>query len=207
MQDSRDYHLGELKAALDPKHPGHILPPPLPPAARVLDVGCGLGQSLIAAYGDRVSFGVDIDMDALILGKTLSQRTRLVNSTAEALPFRSDQFDLVFARVSLPYTNIVASLREVRRVLKTGGRFWVTLHPFGIAWEQAKNGSYKSKIYFPYILLNSLLFHLFERQFPFLGRYESFQTERGIRRALERSGFDQVQIERIRHFLVTARAR
>jgi len=200
-----EYNLGELKIALNPDDPRRILPPPLPPTARVLDVGCGSGQSLIAAYADRTSFGVDIDLHALRLGKTLSERTCLVNSSAEALPFRNNQFDLVFARVSLPYTDIAASLREIRRVLKPNGKVWMTLHPFGVTWKQAKTSNYKGKIYFAYILLNSLLFHLFQWQFSFLGRkYESFQTERGIRRALERNGFDNVQIERTRHFLVTA---
>ncbi len=205
MNNSTEYNLGELKIALNRDDPRHILPPPLPLSARVLDVGCGSGQSLIAAYPDRISFGVDIDLDALRLGKTLSNRTCLVNSAAEALPFRNNQFDLVFARVSLPYTNITASLREIRRVLKPNGTVWMTLHPFAIAWEQAKRSSYKGKIYFAYVLLNSLIFHLFQRQFSFLGRFESFQTEEGIRRALMRNGFDRIQIEQGRHFLVTAR--
>ena len=207
MNNSTEYHLAELKIALNPDDPRHILPPPLPPTARVLDVGCGSGQSLVAAYADRTSFGVDVDLDALKLGKTLSERTCLVNSAAEALPFKDNQFDLVFARVSLPYTNIAASLREIRRVLKANGRVWLTLHPLGIPWKQAKTSSYKGKVYFVYVLLNSLLFHLFQRQFSFLGRYESFQTERGIRLALLRNGFDNVEIERSRHFLVTARVR
>jgi ubiquinone/menaquinone biosynthesis C-methylase UbiE len=207
VNNSAEYNLGELKIALNRNDPRHILPPPLPLSARVLDVGCGSGQSLIAAYPDRTTFGVDIDLDALRLGKTLSERTCLVNSSAEALPFQSNQFDLVFARVSLPYTNIPASLREMRRVLKANGTVWMTLHPFAIPWEQAKRSGYKGKIYFAYVLLNSLLFHLFQRQFSFLGRYESFQTEEGIRRALVQSGFSSVQIEQGRHFLVTARIR
>jgi ubiquinone/menaquinone biosynthesis C-methylase UbiE len=208
VKDSGAYNLAELKIALNPDDPGHILPPALPPTARVLDVGCGSGQSLIAVYPDRISFGVDIDLDALKLGKTLSERTCLVNAAAEALPFKNNQFDLVFARVSLPYTNIPASLREIRRVLKANGRVWLTLHPLGVPWKQAKTSGYKGKVYFAYILLNSLFFHLFQRQFSFLGRrYESFQTGRGIRRALVRNGFDNVQIERRRHFLVTAQLR
>ena len=208
MRDSREYNLGELKIALNPDDPKHILPPALPPAARVLDVGCGSGQSLIAAYADRTSFGVDIDLDALKVGKTLSTRTCLINSAAEALPFKNNQFDLVFARVSLPYTNISASLREIHRVLKPNGRVWLTLHPFGIPWKQVRRSNYKGKVHFVYILLNSFFFHLVQWQFSFLGRgYESFQTERGIRRALVRNGFDGVQIVRTQHFLVTAQVR
>jgi ubiquinone/menaquinone biosynthesis C-methylase UbiE len=210
MSDTRKYHLRELEIALNRDDPDHDLPPTLPPTARVLDVGCGAGQTLVAAYPDRLSFGIDADFDALELGKTLSNRTCLVNAVAEALPFQSEQFDFVVARVSLPYTNIPVSLREMRRVLITGGRIWVTLHCFAIPWSQVKTSNYKGKIHFAYILLNSLLFHIFQRQFPFFGRkYESFQTVTGIKRALAKNGFEEVEVEvaRAKHLLVTARAR
>src|ERR1051325_3965897 len=117
-----DYNIAELRIALDPKHPNHILPPSLPASAKVLDIGCGAGQSLMAAYPDRVSFGIDISFAALKLGKSMSDRIRLVNGGAEALPFQGASFDFVFARVSLPYTNIAAALREVHRVVKADGR-------------------------------------------------------------------------------------
>jgi hypothetical protein len=45
---------------------------------------------------------------------------------------------VVITRVSLPYTNINTSLMKVRRVLRKGGKLWMTLHP----------------IFFAYILLN-----------------------------------------------------
>jgi ubiquinone/menaquinone biosynthesis C-methylase UbiE len=209
MNGARDYHLAELKIASDPNHPDHDLPPPMPPTAKILDVGCGAGQTLVAAYPDRLSFGIDVDFEALQLGRTLSDRTCLVNGAAEALPFRSGQFDLVIARVSLPYTNIPASLREVRRVLGTGGRIWLTLHPFAIPWSQVKRSNYRGKIYFLYVLLNSFWFHLFQRQFSIFGRkYESFQTVRGMKRALAKSGFQDVEVEvaRANRLRMTARA-
>lgn len=203
---SDEYHLGELKAALDPKTPRHLLPPALPPSARVLDVGCGAGQSLIASYQDRISFGIDVDLNALKLGSSLTDRVRFANGSAEALPFRSGEFDLVVARVSLPYTNIRVSLGEINRVLRRGGRIWLTLHPFAIAWSQARAGNYKGKIFFAYIVLNSLALHAAQRQFSFLNKFESFQTERGMRKALEQSGFGDISVTRDGHFLVTARA-
>jgi len=201
-----DYNLDELKIATDPAHPKHILPPRLPPSSRVLDIGCGAGQSLIAVYQDRVSFGVDIDLHALGLGRSLTDRIRFVNGRAEALPFKSGQFDLVFARVSLPYTNIPISLREIHRVLKKGGMVWLTLHPFAIPWRQVQTSNYRGKLFFAYIVLNSLCLHLFHWQFSFLGRHESFQTKRGIRRALEQNAFEDVSVTQGEHFLVTARA-
>jgi ubiquinone/menaquinone biosynthesis C-methylase UbiE len=203
---SQEYHLGEFQLAQDPTNPRHILPPPLPAGLRVLDVGCGAGQSLIAAYPDRLSFGVDVDFEALKLGRSLTERVAFANAAAEALPYASGQFDFVTARVSLPYTNLSRSLREMRRVLKKGGGVWMTLHPLSIPWSQAKVANVKGRIFFAYVVLNSLLFHFVQRQFPFLGRYESFQTGRGMRRALEKNGFRDISITQGRHFVVTARA-
>jgi ubiquinone/menaquinone biosynthesis C-methylase UbiE len=203
---SEQYHLGELKIAQDPSHPAHILPPSVPAGSRVLDVGCGAGQTLIAVYPHQLTFGIDIDLSALRLGRTLTNHVYFACSRAEVLPFRPGEFDLVTARVSLAYTDIRKSLREIRRVLKPGGLLWMTLHPFAIPWAQAKTSNWKGKLFFAYILLNSALFHLTQWQFPFLGKYESFQTEGGIRRALQRCGFSDVAIKQDRHFLVTARA-
>jgi hypothetical protein len=81
----------------------------------------------------------------------------------------------------------------------------MTLHTVAIPWERAKAGGWKGKPFFAYILLNSALFHLLQLQFSYFGTYESFQTRRGIKRALERYGFSNIVIERGQHFLVTAR--
>lgn len=203
---SQSYHRAELKIALDPSHPAHVLPPPLPRSQKVLDIGCGAGQTLIAAYPDQVSVGLDVDFDALQLGRSLTDHVRFVCGKAESLPYPNAQFDMVIARVSLPYTNISNSLREIHRVLRKDGALWMTLHSVSIPWNQTKSSNYKRWIFFAYILLNSSLFHLFQKQFPFLGRYESFQTERGISKALIKSGFRGISIHRRRHFVVTARS-
>jgi ubiquinone/menaquinone biosynthesis C-methylase UbiE len=204
---SEYYHRAEIKIALDPCHPAHILPPPLPRSERVLDIGCGAGGTLIAAYSDRVSFGLDIDLDALRLGRSFTDHVCFVCGKAESLPWLNGQFDMVIARVSLPFTNISTSLKEIHRVLRKGGQLWIALHPFSIPWRKAESSNnYKGWIFFAYIVLNSVLFHFTLKQFPFLGRYESFQTERGISQALIKNGFQRISIERNKFFLVTARS-
>ena len=201
------YSLNELQIALDPSNPNHSLPPAMPAWAKVLDVGCGAGQSLMARCDDRVSFGIDIDLAALQMGRSLTNRICFTNGKAEALPYKDAVFDFVYARVSLPYTNIPASVKEMRRVLKAGGQTWLALHPFSFSWKQALQSNYKGRIFFLYIVLNSLFLHYCHRQWPFMGRYESFQTETGIRRILEANGFGDVSVKRGgRQFLVTARA-
>ena len=130
---------------------------------------------------------------------------RFVCGQAEALPYRAGEFDLAVARVTLAYTDIGTSLREIHRVLRPGAMVWMTLHSFSLCWEQAKRSNVKVWIFFGYIVLNGVSFHLFQRQFALLGRQESFQTDEGMRRALGRAGFREIQIQRGRHFLITAR--
>ena len=204
---SLTYHEDELAIARDASHPSHVLPPALPQSAYVLDVGCGAGQTLIAAYPEHLSFGLDRDYEALTLGRSWTPYVRFVCSNAEAIPFRAGVFDAVVARVSLAYTDLSRSLPEIRRVLKEGGLLWIVLHPPAIPWQTARDGGWKAWLFFVYISANSLLFHAFGRMFPFFGRrYESFQTSGGVERALCKSGFVNVQIERGRHFVVTAHA-
>jgi len=202
---SIDYHLEELKIARDPTHPRHLLPPLLPPSRKVLDIGCGAGQTLMTAYPDRFTYGLDVDFEALKLGRSLTDRVFFACARAEALPYPDGHFDAVIARGCLPYTNIHASLKEIHRVLRPGGTLWMTLCLFSVPWKQAQRANWKGRIYFLYIVLNSLHFHFFQNQFSFFGRRESFQTARGITRALRRHGFDRVTIQRGAHFVVTAR--
>ncbi len=154
---SEAYHLGELRIAQDPLHPSHILPPPVPAGTRVLDVGCGAGQTLTVAYPQLETFGIDVDLDALLLGERIAPNVRFTSGRAEQLPFADAQFDLVIARVSLAYTNIRQSLSEINRVLTPGGRLWITLHSFSVPWASAKTSNWKGKIFFAYIVLNSLV--------------------------------------------------
>lgn len=199
------YHLAELRIALDRSHPAHELPPPMPPSARILDVGCGAGQTLIAAYPNGTAFGVDVDLNALRLGRTLTQSVQFTCGQAEALPFAGDQFDLVAARVSLAYTDIPRSLAEIHRVLRPDGMVWMTLHPLSLCWRQARQANWKGFLQFLYVLTNGICFHILQKQFRLAGRQESFQTEGGITRALCRAGFHDIRIQREKRFVVTAR--
>ena len=204
---SRSYHEGELEIAQNSTHPAHILPPDLPPGATVLDIGCGAGQTLIAAYPGRRTVGLDLDIEALQLGQSWTSDVQFICSSAERLPFADQTFDAVIARVSLAYTDLSRSLSEARRVLKETGLLWMVLHPPSIPLKTARQGGGKAWVFFLYISLNSLLFHLSGRMVPFLGRYESFQTVGGITRALERNRFTDITISQGRHFVVAARSR
>jgi SAM-dependent methyltransferase len=102
----------------------------LPEDARVLDVGCGSGWAtrLMAgiAKGGKV-VGIDIADEMIRLAAESSVNFPNVEfkvASAESLPFSSAEFTHAFSMESLYYyTNMVAALREIHRVLEDGGIF------------------------------------------------------------------------------------
>lgn len=214
--DKRKYHLAELDIALSPSDPRRILPDIPRTCHRILDVGCGAGQSLIALNlpPSVAAVGIDSDADAIRLGHELHPSLRLVWGAAEALPFQNQSLDFVFSRVALPYMNIPLALREMARVLVPSGGIWLTLHPLTMTFEQLRDAlcgfNPKSTLFQIYVLLNGLYFYITAKTFYWPScdrRYESFQTSRGMRRALQVAGFVDVEIRKGRHYVITARKR
>jgi ubiquinone/menaquinone biosynthesis C-methylase UbiE len=93
----------------------------------VLEVGCGAGVDLARfARGGAKATGVDIAASAIELANTNFQQqgleVELRVANGEALPFRDDTFDLVYAHGVVQYTADPGRLvNEVHRVLKPGG--------------------------------------------------------------------------------------
>lgn len=125
------YHLDEYRWQKGRKGLDGILDPSaLGPNLRVLDVGCGAGQTLRRLEPDRPAelYGIDIDPTALALGARLTHdeaiNLTVVAGAATALPFANDSFDLVLTRVALNYMNQRAALAEMTRVTRPGGKIF-----------------------------------------------------------------------------------
>jgi SAM-dependent methyltransferase len=198
------YHSLELTIALDPSHPNHCLPTLPQGYERVLDVGCGCGQSL-AGLGVPSDKGFGVDVDPKAVAESMGYDLRC--SRGECLPFPDVYFDFVMSRVAVPYMRIPAALREMYRVLRPRGRLWLLLHGKGIFFRRLisaiRKADCKDLLYLCYVALNSLLLHA-GIQVSFLGQYESFQTNRSIRKSLITAGFTKIEIQRDRFFVVTA---
>ena len=101
---------------------------------RVLDAGCGSGP-LAAALQDRGAAVTGFDSSAAMVdlarGRLGADADLQVADLGEPLPFQDDAFDLVTASLVLHYLEDWSGpLRELRRVLRPGGRLILSVpHP------------------------------------------------------------------------------
>ncbi|HKE97272.1 MAG TPA: methyltransferase domain-containing protein [Povalibacter sp.] len=99
---------------------------------RVLDVGCGTGSLAVLIkrlYSTVDVTGVDPDPKALARAERKARRAsvsvRFDRGFADALPYSGATFDRVFSSLMfhhIPRNDKEQSLREIRRVLRPGGR-------------------------------------------------------------------------------------
>jgi SAM-dependent methyltransferase len=101
---------------------------------RILDVGCGTGANLLmlSQYGDAE--GVDVSEDALAFCRERGlQKVKL--GAGEELPYDDGTFDLVTALDVVEHMDDdLAGLREMRRVLRPGGRVLLFVPTFMFLW-------------------------------------------------------------------------
>lgn len=161
---------------------------------RVLDLGCGPGRDLgLWQTSDQV-VGIDLDQASLSTAKSRFPDRQFLQGRGESLPFPDASFDRVVSNVAVPYMGIQRALAEVRRILSPRGTVFFTLHSYRFTLSELFHNSFPKPIatlFRLYVLLNGLVFHCTGKTMPCLaGRTESFQTERGMRIAFRRAGFN-----------------
>jgi ubiquinone/menaquinone biosynthesis C-methylase UbiE len=162
---------------------------------RVLDLGCGSGREL-ARWGltesDEIT-GLDIDVRSLSIAQQRFPWRQYVRGAGECLPFQAESFDRVISALALPYMNIQETLYEVHRVLVPDGGLSLSLHPPSFTIAELVGHALPKPVptlFRLYVVANGLIFHCTGKTVELLkGRTESFQTERGMRIALNRAGF------------------
>jgi SAM-dependent methyltransferase len=98
----------------------------------VLDVACGTGvvaREAVAATGDAGKVtGLDRNDGMLAVARRLAPGINWQLGLAETLPFADRSFDRVFSQFGLMFfDDRAAALREMRRVMKPGGRMHVAV--------------------------------------------------------------------------------
>jgi ubiquinone/menaquinone biosynthesis C-methylase UbiE len=101
---------------------------------RVLELGCGTGnlqRALARAQSVDWSAGLDASPQMLAITRrklaASGQSGRLVRAAAQALPFSAASFDSAVATFPTEYIIDLATIAELRRVLRPGGRLVVAL--------------------------------------------------------------------------------
>ena len=119
---------------------------------RVLDLGCGEGRHAITAYLQAPVSVIGLDLSAKDLGIARARfeefratepdgespdgrRLNLLQASGLKLPFADGTFDKVICSEVLEHIpDYRAVLKEIRRVLKPGGLFAVSVPRFGPEW-------------------------------------------------------------------------
>ena len=211
-KSSRDYHLAELAVARSRDDHRRSVPDIPEGSERVLDIGCGAGQTLMACdLKGAQPHGIELDLDAIRLGQNLSLGIHFACGGGELLPYRDASFDMVWSRVVMPYMHIPTAISEAARVLRVGGHIWLTLHALSMFSLRRALHNHRTAVFEAYRLLNTVTLHLCGRQFRYPLRrsvIESYQTEFGISRVLLRHGFEDLRMsKKDSQFLVQARKR
>ena len=98
------------------------------PGERALDVGCGVGHTL-RRIAPLVTFavGADATFEMMHAGRdsvVTAPNAAFAQTDATTLPFADASFDLATCRLAAHhFTDVAAAFRDVRRVLRPGGRF------------------------------------------------------------------------------------
>ncbi len=168
--------------------------------ARVLDLGCGVGQALLPLAAQKGALGVGVDISPLPLrmGREFyaehvpEANITFMNAQAESLPFPSESFDVVNCGLALPYTRNARALSEVARVLRHDGIFMLKIHHALFYLRELLVGMIKadlpSIIHGGRVLTAGTIYHLRRKQPKVKYFNETFQTRWLLSRELAANG-------------------
>ncbi|MBT2738898.1 class I SAM-dependent methyltransferase [Bacillus sp. ISL-7] len=97
--------------------------------SRILDAGCGTGQTAAYLYQQYKAMVVGLEINPIMIDKarmrfqSLNLPIQLIPGSVEKIPFKDNSFDFILSESVLAFVNKPTALREFYRVLKKGGRF------------------------------------------------------------------------------------
>lgn len=129
--DRYDRHAGRLGRRLYARVVADAAEADLPAGARVLDVGTGPGRVPRALAKERPGWhidGVDLEPRMIEYARTRDPHSAVTFTVGDvaALPYPDATFDLIVSSLSQHHwRDVPAGLRDLRRVLRPGGRLWI----------------------------------------------------------------------------------
>ncbi len=107
--------------------------------ARLLDIGCGLGDVLAGLTGDLQMSGFDYaSSNVRIASRRLKGKATICQASIYEQPYESNSFDAgVCLEVLEHIEDDARAVREIARVLKPGG-FLIAAVPYTFYWPQYK---------------------------------------------------------------------
>ncbi|MCM3118033.1 class I SAM-dependent methyltransferase [Neobacillus sp. MER 74] len=96
--------------------------------SRILDAGCGTGQTAAFLYQHYFAKVVGVEINPIMIEKaknrfqSIGLPIKLIQGSVEKLPFKDDTFDFILSESVLAFVNKPVAISEFFRVLKKGGR-------------------------------------------------------------------------------------
>lgn len=106
------------------------------PCEVVVDYGCGVGRVLRHMPGTR-RIGVDVSREMLTIARTHDLTAELVLTGGRSIPLEDGIADFVYSVLTLQHMDamdVALVLRDVKRVLRPGGRCLLQFSAFGRNW-------------------------------------------------------------------------
>lgn len=126
IKSDPSYRLNLFWGRVDKKQIDSFLP--FVKRGRVLDLGCGLGNTskLLSSNSSLEIIGLDYCQEEIAKAKNIFPDLNIVYGNAEDMPFESESFDTLVLKDSLHHFYQEADFQkvssEINRVLKPGGR-------------------------------------------------------------------------------------